>query len=203
MKDNVDTSDLNDPKMMKTILEALQTKKKKQKEENHPHFKRNSTIAKNETGNFNIHAPEASSHSTSQEIIDQLYNRLASLGERAPKYLEELKQKFANNEKPQDAANAMDDNSDNIEESGMQKRHDHAVLETQGRQYKKPAVNFNKDIDNRRRRREVTSFEDLAKDDSENNHANEEVHIYCKRKIICFTIYFFFHLRASCKLRMV
>lgn len=59
LKSSVDTSDLNDPKMLKTILEALQNKKKSKKKqpEDHPHFKRNSTIADGESRNLNINSP--------------------------------------------------------------------------------------------------------------------------------------------------
>lgn len=57
LKDNVDVSDLNDSKVLKSILEALKLKKNKKGQKDHPHFKRNSTIAKNETGNFNIYSP--------------------------------------------------------------------------------------------------------------------------------------------------
>ncbi|KAL1497533.1 hypothetical protein ABEB36_008477 [Hypothenemus hampei] len=169
LKNNVDTSELNDPKVMKTILDALQSKKQKQKEKDHPHFKRNSTIAKNETGNFNIYSPGENSIPSSQEIISQLYNRLQSFGDKAPKYLEELSKKFSNS--PEDVLNS---NSEHADESNLQKKFE-MHYETQGRQYKKPLVNFNRNIDNRRRKREIDeALSDFNKDDEENNNANEE-----------------------------
>ncbi|XP_050316122.1 uncharacterized protein LOC126750524 [Anthonomus grandis grandis] len=155
LRNSIDTSDLNDPKIMKTILEALQNKKKK-----HPHFKRNSTIAKNETDNFNIHSPGGDL--TSQELVEQMYRKLQTLGDEAPRYLEELIRKFEV------------DKSEENGNSPKQKRHDHIHMETQGRQYKKPVINFNNNIDSRRRKRDIQTFVDLNRDDSENNNGREE-----------------------------
>lgn len=79
------------------------------------------------------------------------------MGEKAPKYLKELSKKFeSNNETTQGDL-------------------DLGHLGTQGRQYKKPLVNFNKDIDNRRKREVMGAYVDLNRDDSENNNANEDV----------------------------
>nr|AEE63527.1 unknown [Dendroctonus ponderosae] len=161
LKDNVDISDLNDSKVLKSILEALKLKKNKKCQKDHPHFKRNSTIAKNETGNFNIYSPGEAAALSSQEIVSQLYSRLKSLGEKAPKYLEELSRKFeANNETRPEFS------TDGALDLGH--------LGTQGRQYKKPLVNFNKDIDNRKKREVMGAYVDLNRDDSENNNANED-----------------------------
>lgn len=94
---------------------------------------------------------------------------MQSLGEKAPKYLKELSEKLNNPVVPTKVTNP------GVEESGIQKRFDQHY-ETQGRQYKKPSVNFNRDIDNRRRKREaVTAYLDLNKDDSDNDHAQEDV----------------------------
>lgn len=92
---------------------------------------------------------------------------LQTLGEKAPKYLENLSKKLNN---PDLTGNGTDPGA---EEAGIQKRFDQHY-ETQGRQYKKPAVNFNRDIDNRRRRRD-TAYNDLNRDDSDNDHAQEDV----------------------------
>ncbi|XP_066262139.1 uncharacterized protein [Euwallacea similis] len=173
LKDNVDTTDLNDPKMLKTILEALKTKKNKKKEnKDHPHFKRNSTIAQNEANNFHIYSPGEEMPQSSQEVLSQLYNKLQSLGEKAPQYLEELTKKFSNSS----SFNDVGMNNGEEADSTIQKRHDHQHFETQGRQYKKPVVHFHRDIDSRRRRREInmTAYLDLNKDDEDNDHAQEE-----------------------------
>lgn len=108
---------------------------------------------------------------SSQEVLSRLYNMLQSLGEKAPKYLENLSKKLAN-------PDLSDGTDPDTEEGGIQKRFDRHY-ETHGRQYKKPAVNFNRDIDNRRKRREaVTAYLDLNKDDSDNDHAQEDVSSY-------------------------
>ncbi|KAF7268423.1 hypothetical protein GWI33_018433 [Rhynchophorus ferrugineus] len=139
LKDNVDTSDLTDSKILRTILDALQTKKQKDKnkqKENHPHFKRNSTIAKNETANFNIHSPVPKS-ATSDEVVQELLYKLKNMDKQP------------------------DNNGPN--------------LKTYGRHYNKPAVNFNSNIDNRRRRRSITAaMADFNKDDVDNDKGLEE-----------------------------
>ncbi|XP_030765717.1 uncharacterized protein LOC115889776 [Sitophilus oryzae] len=169
IKDNIDTSDLTDSKFMKSILEALQTKKQKDKNkqvENHPHFKRNSTIAKNETDNLNIHYPGESMDrpETSEEVINRLLNTLGNMGEKGSRILEELNKKFGNQ------GDNKASNKD-TEESGP-------ALKTQGRQYNKPVVQFSKSIDDRRRKRRrrdvAAAYIDLNKDDDDNDKGLEE-----------------------------
>ncbi|XP_060525769.1 uncharacterized protein LOC132701659 isoform X2 [Cylas formicarius] len=160
LPNNVDTSDLTDSKLMKTILEAIRLKQKKKKgtkaEEVHPHFKRNSTIAEMETENINIQAPTdpVGVPATSQEIFKDIFERLRNLGEKGAQILEKLNQQFV----------------------GVNKTHEHS-FGTRGRHYHKPVVQYNENIDDekRRRRRAVeTAYHDLNEDDGVNDRGIEE-----------------------------
>ncbi|CAH0550079.1 unnamed protein product [Brassicogethes aeneus] len=157
----VDAADISDPKIMKEILDALESKTgRKSKSVDHPHLRRNSTIAKNEVKNINIqqgggNAKNASSDS--QEVLNGILKQLEGMGGKGDEILAKVNKKYREN---------------------SNKYPDH-VLNMKGRHYSKPPVEFNDNIDKaRRRKRDLiikTAMEaQLNSNDEENNLGLEE-----------------------------
>ncbi|KAJ8971793.1 hypothetical protein NQ314_000539 [Rhamnusium bicolor] len=157
--ERVDTSEITDPKMMKKLLESLQMKSKTFKKgtviskEPNTHAHRNSTIAKDETENFKIEPPKA--QSTSAEILNDILNKLKTMGVKGSTILAKVNEEF------------------------NQKKHNDAepVIDTKGRHYSKPVVNYDENIDKARRRKRdliLSTAEEMIRDDEENDKGIEE-----------------------------
>ncbi|RZC41103.1 uncharacterized protein BDFB_009939, partial [Asbolus verrucosus] len=167
IKEAIDTSDITDPKILKTLLESLQTRvKKNQKqtpEEKHMHVPRNSTIAKGESKNFKIEPPHIDS-TNSQEAYNDIIRRLESLGNKSDVVLEQINKKFRN---------TIDKNKGNFTGIANEQKFD-----VKGRHYSKPSVHFDDNIDRARRKREIIISNalqsNLTEDDDEHNLGLEE-----------------------------
>ncbi|XP_018579974.1 uncharacterized protein LOC108917716 isoform X2 [Anoplophora glabripennis] len=158
MDSNVDNSEITDPKVMKILLEALRTKTKQSKgkllgSDTKSHGHRNSTIAKAETKNFKIDPPKT--RTTSEEAFSEILSKLRKLGGRGNAVLEKVNQEF----------NQSKSNPTN-----------QTIIDTKGRHYSKPPVNYNDNVDHERRKRHLylSPAHDLAEDDEENDMAIEE-----------------------------
>lgn len=187
LDDNVDTTDVNDPKVLKKILQSLSEKKQKnpapkksspanskgkEKDEDHPnnHVHRNSTIAKGESGNVEIVKPNLNI-SSSEELMMDVLGKLNELGKTKGS---DLLQKISNKFQSQSEVDIRN-----------QIEHENNLVNVRGRHYEKPPVNYNDEIDRaRRRKRELvfsTAGNGFLENDEENDAAMEEV---------CVDIYF-------------
>lgn len=179
-KDHSESSDITDTKTMQMLLEALKARKqsgnKKVEVLDHPHFKRNSTIAKDENKNVQIQNAHPETYSItndgknttkSEEIFDDIMNKLQNVDKtKGINILEKLNHMYQNKSKSLRNKNEAIDNK--------------KVIDMKGRHYSKPPVEYNDNIDNmkRRRRREVVISSPLLKnlneDDEKNDRAIEE-----------------------------
>lgn len=161
MDSNVDTSEITDPKVMKILLEALQVKTKQNKgkllgRDARSHGHRNSTIAKEETKNFKINPPKP--RTTSEEVFSEILSKLRRLGDKGNVILEKVNQEFNQTKNSQT---------------------NQTIIDTKGRHYSKPPVNYNDNVDHERRKRHlyVSPAQEMAEDDEQNDMAIEEVGI--------------------------
>nr|XP_023014593.1 uncharacterized protein LOC111504309 [Leptinotarsa decemlineata] len=149
-----DNSEISDTKDLKQILDALHVKsatyRKKLSGKSHTH--RNSTIAKGESQNMHIEAPEP--NNSSQEILSDILRRLKALGPKGPKILQKVNVEF-----------------DHIGDSKQE------AIDMRARHYSKPSVNFGDYIDQARRRKRdliLSTAMGMNENDEENDHAMEE-----------------------------
>ncbi|XP_065168171.1 uncharacterized protein [Atheta coriaria] len=136
--EGLDTTDVTDPKVLKKILDSLNEKAPRKP---HVHVHRNSTIGKGETGNFDFEnkSPRFMQSTTtdSEEIISDVLRKLHNLGvDRGGNLLEKLNARYALNKS-----------------TGLDQQQQENVIHIRGRQYHKPAVQFDDNIDKARRRR--------------------------------------------------
>lgn len=157
----IDYSEITDPKTLKNLLQALREKSKGPRMKTlpnvqHPHMHRNSTIAKEESDNIKIVSPD--NYTNSEEVFRDILNKLKNMGTKGSTILQKVNQRFSNN----DGSN----------------HNNNVVMDTKGRHYSKPAVKYEDEIDQaRRRKREIILSTALGgnMDDEENDKAIEEV----------------------------
>lgn len=165
-------TDITDPKQFKELLSIIQQLKKENQQKapktpadskKHMHVHRNSTVVQEEKDNvkflaenFNLHHK----HTTSEEFVSQTLKKLVQLGAKGKTVLDKLNQRFKTNE------------------IGTETKHE-TILSIRGRNYSKPPVKYDDNIDNiKRRKRELiisNTIENLNKHDEENDVGIEEV----------------------------
>lgn len=162
LSEMLDTSEITDAKQLKALLDMLNMKKIDEKPKPHVHVHRNSTIGKGETKNFKFPAKifnVSDNSANSEEIMQEVVQRLKQLGEKGESILEKINEQFQGK-------------TDDI----------NSVISIKGRHYSKPAVKYDDNIDRaRRRKRELILGTAIAKSlnehDEENDMAIEEVSI--------------------------
>lgn len=165
-------SDITDPKQFKELLSIIQKLKKENQqkspkkpadEKKHVHVHRNSTVVQEEKDNVKFlteYANALPKQTTSEELVSQTLRKLEELGSKGGAVLEKLNKRFKANE------------------IGTETKHE-TFLNIRGRNYSKPPVKYDDNIDNiKRRKRELiisNTIENLNKHDEENDVGIEEV----------------------------
>lgn len=152
--EELDTTDVTDPKLMKKILEMLKAKTPPKMvatttKKPHAHVHRNSTIAKDELGNLQIENAGPRNGTDSEEFVHDVLSKLHGLGNKGASILDKLNDRFNDRKNVQE----MNDNSLNPSDP---------VLSIRGRHYQKPAVQFDDNIDRARRRKRELILETAA-----------------------------------------
>lgn len=178
LDNQVDTTDVTDPEVLKKILNSisLKTNKKEsrvreEKNEATHHVHRNSTIAKGEQQNFAF--LNISDTTNSDELVTDIIDKLQKLGSKGTAILEKVNAKLRPSQ---------------ISEVRNQIEHENDLLDVKGRHYAKPVVKYNDEIDRAKRRRrdlviQTAMTNALNEHDEENDAAVEEVFVpmvtYC------------------------
>lgn len=175
LDNQVDTTDVTDPEVLKKILTSISLKtskkesrgkdeKKEPKDDKQPahHVHRNSTIAKGEKQNFAF--LNVSDTTSSDELVTDIIDKLQKLGSKGTAILEKVNAKMRTPE---------------IREVRDRIEHEKNLLDVKGRHYAKPVVKYNDEIDRARRRRDLliqTAMTNAFNEhDEENDAAIEEV----------------------------
>lgn len=175
LQNQVDTTDVTDPEVLKKILNSIslktnkkesRAKEERKEEDNDPahHVHRNSTIAKGEQQNFAF--LNISNSSDSEELVTDIIEKLQKLGSKGTAILDKVNAKL----RPPQASEVRN-----------QIEHEKDLLDVKGRHYAKPVVKYNDEIDRARRRRrdlviQTAMANALNEHDEENDAAIEEVH---------------------------
>lgn len=162
----VDSIEITDPTVLKQILAALKEKSKVSKGKSVPRVQptyRNATIAKGESQNFKITAPE--NDTNSEEVLNDILFKLQNLGERGSTVLERVNKKF------------------NFINNAHQKK---KIPNIDDRLHLEVADNYEDDIERARRRKREIIFSTVIngnEDDAQNDRGMEEVCNYGRTDI--------------------
>ncbi|GJQ86924.1 hypothetical protein Trydic_g1817, partial [Trypoxylus dichotomus] len=154
----LDTSEITDAKQLRKLLEIIKMKKEEEKPKPHVHVHRNSTIGEGETKNFRFKNPlDVSKTAKSQEVLEDVLTKLKDLGDKGSAVLDRINKQFRNG-------------------SGSREE----IINMGARQYVKPPVIYDDNIDRARRRKrelilETAMGKSLNEHDEENDLGVEEV----------------------------
>lgn len=176
-----------DPKIMKTLLGQLLEKSIKDRNikenmivetttKDHMHKHRDQTINEEEKKYLTIQEPEQSkiAADTSEELFQNVLQRLRSLGDRGQHVLEKLNEQLLDK---------SDENLKNLLNGALKEPRKRPVISTKGRQWNKQRIHYEDNIEetNRKKRELLISpalEEELNAHDEEGDAAIEEVSVY-------------------------